>query len=701
MFDWPRKWGSLFVVLICLAGCTTGGGGGGGGGDGGDGGGAGGGDDGCTSNAACDDGEQCTTDICQDGVCSNAPIEGCVDPGDGGDGGDGDFEGTTIVTFTLADAVYRIEAVEGATAENVSDALDAIAPGTEDSVLNTSPNGQWLILDTDRFDAECVGWRCLAVVAGDLSSGAVVRAGGQVIHPSVGGTDGFSAVSNTGDLVVFPGDSGPHSVDLFATTHISGDDWTAPVLLTDDSPHNFNSQPAISADGSRVVFDCGPIEFGQEGTNICEVQTNGSNFRTVRAIEDAPPGLPTGVALHHPDYAPDGSIILEGDWGGETIWQLSPGADDLVRVGDTNNDNSPCVLPDGRIASLAFLTSDNHDIKIMNADGTGLFVLFDGADVLDIGLGCGGMADDDGGDGASGTTQLFPAEAIWYQDISDAPLDGQSAEVISWLDDAGGWGTGELRIDFSIEVLTADGDAPFRSFEPTEDHFLPDCDADDVPVPSGGALEGEQGYECENDGDCHLIVVHEPTNTLYEMWRANMVDGDFFGGCLAVWDLGRTYDGSGRGENCTSADAAGYPIAPLLFSADEVAAGSIDHAIRFILPNDRIRNGVYVHPATHSTGATSGPDTAPPYGAHLRLRADYPVESLPTAGARTVARALQQYGMFLSDGGNIALTAQSDRFTDAKWEGLLDTRDLNDLQVSDFEMVDGGQRFTYTGDCAR
>jgi serine/threonine-protein kinase len=44
-----------------------------------------------------------------------------------------------------------------------------------------------------------------------------------------------------------------------------------------------------------------------------------------------------------------------------------------------------------------------------------------------------------------------------------------------------------------------------------------------------------------------------------------------------------------------------------------VAAGAIHHAIRFILPNNRIQHHVYVHPATHSTGPTSGGPDAPPY----------------------------------------------------------------------------------------
>ncbi len=295
---------------------------------------------------------------------------------------------------------------------------------------------------------------------------------------------------------------------------------------------------------------------------------------------------------------------------------------------------------------------------------------------------------------------FFPPDAVWYRDVSTARLDSQSAAVIANLD-AAGWGLGRMQIDFSIEVLEAGATTPLLAFTPTEDHFRPDCDLDPVPVPAGGALEGESGYECRGDGDCHLIVVDRPRLRLYEMWRANIVGGVFRGGCLAVWDMSRVYPPSGRGEQCTSADAAGYPIAPLLFSADEVAAGRIDHAIRFILPNATIRAAEYVHPATHGTRATRGLRDAPPYGARLRLRADYPLATLPNEGARTVARAMQRYGMLLADGGQVALTAQSDRFTRAKWAGLLDAHDLRALRPRDFEMVEAGERIPLTLDCVR
>jgi hypothetical protein len=308
------------------------------------------------------------------------------------------------------------------------------------------------------------------------------------------------------------------------------------------------------------------------------------------------------------------------------------------------------------------------------------------------------------GEDAGGSTsgdRLFPDGAWFYQPVDTAPLRANSDATTQWLTDNGGWGAGRLQIDFSIEVLTAASDTPLMTFEQTGDFYSPDCDDVMVPVPMGGALEGESGYECTSDGDCHLIVIDRRVNRLFEMWRANITGGTFYGGCLAAWDMTRVYPAEGRGEQCTSADAAGFPIAPLLFTADEVAAGEIDHAIRFILPNARMRRGYYVRPATHAGGPSADDPNAPVYGTRWRLRADYPLESLPNDGARVVARALQRYGMALADGGNIALTARSDRSTTAQWDGLLAPRDLDAIQPNDFEVVDTGEPIELTFDCVR
>ena len=307
-----------------------------------------------------------------------------------------------------------------------------------------------------------------------------------------------------------------------------------------------------------------------------------------------------------------------------------------------------------------------------------------------------GCGSEGGGDGGP-----FFSEPMFFNDVaSDAKVATNSASVIAGLRGVGGWGRGErFQIDFSMDIFEADASTPRNTFEPTAEFYTPDCDQVPMPVPVGGNLEGESSYACTNDGDCHLLVHDQAEGKLYEMWRANMVDATFRAGCLAVWDTSEAYGSTLRGDQCSSADGAGFPIAPLLFTADEVASGSIDHAIRFVLPNDRVRRA-YVRPATHATD-TSGPTNAPPYGVHLRLTSSFNVETLPTEGARVVARALKKFGMYHADGGEYALTATSDRYSTAKWAGLLGEHDLEGLSVEDFEVIDHGEVFTAAFRCMR
>ncbi len=297
---------------------------------------------------------------------------------------------------------------------------------------------------------------------------------------------------------------------------------------------------------------------------------------------------------------------------------------------------------------------------------------------------------------------LFEADEPWNRRVDSDAKDASSDAITQWLSNAGGWGTGSMKIDFSITLQYATPSTPFQNFTPTSEFYSPDCDHVAFPVPAGGALEGESGYACTNDGDCHLLVVDPTGKKLYEMWRAFTGSGNgFTGGCAAVWDLTKAYPANLRGDGCTSADAGGFPIGAMLFTADEIAAGEIPHAIRFILPNSRIRGGgVYVHPGTHTTGSTSGGANAPPYGVRLRLKSSFDTSSLP-AGARVVAKAMQTYGMFLADGGNIALTAADDRFTTAKWTDVgVSASSLTSLHATDFEVVDMGATVA-SHDCVR
>jgi hypothetical protein len=272
------------------------------------------------------------------------------------------------------------------------------------------------------------------------------------------------------------------------------------------------------------------------------------------------------------------------------------------------------------------------------------------------------------------------------------------------LEAAGGWGTSDnFQIDNSLVVLHADTTAPMVPFYQASGYTTPDCDTFTMlPLPTGGAIEGQTNYTCDvANNDCHLLIAYPPTHTLYEIYQATSMGSGIVGGCGVLWDLSKTYPNNLRGDQCTSADAAGFPMSAMLPDADEVASGVVTHAIRFALPNARMAKGVYVHPATHA-GAPSGAANLPPYGVRLRLRANYAVSSLPTGAAQVIAKALQTYGMFLSDGGNVPLMVQSDQFTTHKWASLnFDTHMLFGIKPTDFEIVDMGPTVALTYNCVR
>ena len=332
------------------------------------------------------------------------------------------------------------------------------------------------------------------------------------------------------------------------------------------------------------------------------------------------------------------------------------------------------------------------------------------------------------GAAAAELPRMHPASP-WYQRVDSSALHPLSPSMIStWSGLSGGFGNGRMQIDFSFYVLYADQATPTGSVisipsgNPDDAYYADDCEPlnSAVPLPAGGAIEGQAGYNCNNlGGDCHLLVARG--NELFEVYRANVTASGIEAQCLALWRRDGLYPATGRGDHCTSADAAGFPIAPLLFNADEVfnamqvTDGDLGHAIRFIVPNARMASDgslggvagrLYVRPATHA-GGPSGPTGSIPYGVRLRLRSDFPMTGY-SAAAQTILRTMQRYGIVLADGGTVALTAEADRYTTHTWAELgIDSRvfDLTpgaqDVLAADFEVIDTGPRIAETYNCVR
>ena len=276
----------------------------------------------------------------------------------------------------------------------------------------------------------------------------------------------------------------------------------------------------------------------------------------------------------------------------------------------------------------------------------------------------------------------FPSDAIWCMPVDKQGLMPDSAAATAM---AGNWGSSSFQMDRSIVLTTVDAMNPgsLHSFFPTGDSYDPDCDLTPVMLPlsmdsSNGSLEGESGWDCKLDGDCHAIVMDTLSGFLYEQWRVMNAgtSNPYDGGCLRRWQPSVTHSTLPSDVQCSSADGSGQPMWPLVLTPEDVASGVIGHAIRFTLLNEQLRQKQFMPPATHSSGATSAAAPALPYGAWLRLSwSDAKIDTWVAANGNnpnvaTILRGLKQHGMIVSDGGHIPLTFANDANRTIKWSDL-------------------------------
>jgi hypothetical protein len=325
----------------------------------------------------------------------------------------------------------------------------------------------------------------------------------------------------------------------------------------------------------------------------------------------------------------------------------------------------------------------------------------------------GAAPDRDGGSGLPTVGGLFEQPEPWTLDVSGMAPSSRANAILAALDAMGGWGGGKLQIDFSIPLFAATSATQRQTITaPSSATYCyggPDCDPVplQMPLPANGNAEGSSNYTCDTSyktkgqGDCHVLVVEGDQKKLYELYNSTQTSTGFTALGAFVWDLTKAYPDNLRGDQCTSADAAGFPIAALLPTADEAAAGAVQHAIRFILPNSSMKPSVYVHPASHAGNPASTNADAPPYGIRLRLKAAFDESPYNTA-EKAIVHAMKTYGMLLSDGGTVALTFADDRTTTAKWAALgVTAQSFAAIAVDDFEVVDLGGEIALTDNCVR
>jgi hypothetical protein len=256
-----------------------------------------------------------------------------------------------------------------------------------------------------------------------------------------------------------------------------------------------------------------------------------------------------------------------------------------------------------------------------------------------------------------GPTTASPAGALdrWFS--ADSPFNtpiaagagvdpGSAAMVQNLVSEAqkSGWPISVKR--WSVPVYYADNSTPKQNVAMTA-YWAAAPTLYDVPVPANA--------QPDPAGDAHMAILNRDSGCYYEFYHASR---DASGKLSAGWGNRELLGGSGVYPHSWSTRDSGFANFAGLIRPEELQAGAINHALAF---STMYSAKAAVPPASAYGGA---PLSAPagtlaiPYGARLRLDPSLDLDALGLSPwQKIVARALQQYGMYLADTGGFGLGA--------------------------------------------
>jgi len=321
-------------------------------------------------------------------------------------------------------------------------------------------------------------------------------------------------------------------------------------------------------------------------------------------------------------------------------------------------------------------------------------------------------------DNTLGGCDIFPGDSIFRQRVDYLPVDTSAAAPIYPA-----YQSSHLHVFFGSEASPDYPDpngipffrVPYNQplVQMTFTEYGDESDAPygwisnyvtTYPFPANAPVEGS----ANSGGDMHVLILQtagggQPCK-LWEVWQG-IYNGDstWSSSNGAYWDLSSN---NLRPGGYTSGDAAGLPIMPYTVNYDEVASGTVKHAIRFTV--NHMLNG-YVWPARHAAGygSCSGipagselSQTAPPTSCSMsgpsgqiyRLTAAAYAAASVTCPANThpqasvIIKAMRQYGIILADNGQ---TGGLIGTPDSRWV-TDDLACLTNIALAQFEPVNVG-----------
>jgi hypothetical protein len=239
-----------------------------------------------------------------------------------------------------------------------------------------------------------------------------------------------------------------------------------------------------------------------------------------------------------------------------------------------------------------------------------------------------------GGSPVVANCPVFPSDNAWNTDISQYPVHPSSDAIVDSIGRSK-HAHPDFGSSFGIPFAVVPGG---QAMVPVSFDYASESDPGPYPIPANVAVEA--------DSDAHVLVVDQGNCLLYELWSSSTPDGgqSWQAGSGAVWDL--SIDDT-RPLGWTSADAAGLPVFPGLVRYEELASGSINHALRFTVSHSRAG---YVTPATHWASSDTS-SNLPAMGMRFRMKASFDCSGY-SQDTQVLCTTLKRYGMILADNGS-------------------------------------------------
>lgn len=298
----------------------------------------------------------------------------------------------------------------------------------------------------------------------------------------------------------------------------------------------------------------------------------------------------------------------------------------------------------------------------------------------------------------------FTATGPWRTKLpASTPIASNSSAIVANIvsDIANNYKTFGINTDtYSSPIFTVASGAP------TTDWSFNDCDGQGSLDPKFGAcLKGVPTLPTmfPSLGTDSEITIYSPSlDEEWEFWIAKSNAGKWsacWGGCIT-----KVSENPGIFTPNIGATACGLPLLGFLLRVDELMTGTITHALNIAIV--RTQATVFSWPANRTDGNTANPDVLME-GQRMRLDPAFDVSTLPISAERTIAKAMQDYGLILTDtSGAVDLQAEDPRSYNlehgttgdpyaAAFEGRASYAVLQEIPVSKFQVLpkDYGQSF--------